>query len=175
MPSDAIWNDVFLFFEMLRKKCATRRYILTKFKLMFWKLEVLNKMKAKTSTGAFRHYLNRCFFKLELLRHLLNSMTLISAVWRNLKRRFGSWNNESRDANWCISTLFEPMFLFLFFNIEQLRKEMTNKQGRFMVHSDAIWIHLLEVEKTLKAKTPTGNFWHYLKRFFVKFEMLRKN
>jgi len=49
-------------------------------------------MKAKTSTGAFRHYLNRCFFKLELLRHLLNSMTLISAVWRNLKRRFGSWN-----------------------------------------------------------------------------------
>ena len=72
------------------------------------------------------------------------------------------------------NTIWTGVFFVVFLNIEQLRKEMTSKQGRFMVHSDAIWIHLLEVEKTLKAKTPTGNFWHYLKRFLWRLNCWEK-
>ena len=45
---------------------------------------------------------------------MLKAMTLNGALWRYLKRCFGSWNClenvESKEAKWCVLTLFEMLF-----------------------------------------------------------------
>jgi len=68
------------------------------------------KLKATTQNGAFWRYLKRCFGKWSSLEHFESK----EASWciRTLFQRwFGSWNClekcESKEAKWSISTLFE--------------------------------------------------------------------
>ena len=121
-------------------------------------------LKARTIDNTFWHYLKRCswswnsgqsqkkqgrkivhsgaicnnVFEVWNDEKILKAWTQNSAFWRYLKLYFGSWNCwenvESKEAKWCILTLFETMF----WKFEMLRI-FFKMQGRKKVHSDASW------------------------------------
>ena len=114
---NTIWNDVFfLKFWNAKKKAKQGRFILTQFELLLWKLELLKKMKAKTPTGTFWHYLKRCFFlswnrweSFWIQGCLIVQSDVIETCLRN--KNDPPWTCwEIKDANWCVLRLFKTFF-----------------------------------------------------------------
>jgi len=111
--SDAIWNDVLEignaenFFKAKTQNGAFSRYL--KRFLGSWNC-CENILKSRTMYGAFWRYLKRCL-EVETAETILKARTQNGAFWRYLKQILGSWNClehfETKEAKWCIRTLFK--------------------------------------------------------------------
>ena len=99
----------------------------------------------------------------------LKLRTLKGVFLRILNDGFGSWkwwdNVESTDKIWCILTLYENNYFGSWNTWEHFELNL----GWYMMHSGAIWNHVLKVETAeniLKQRKLNVQFWRHLKRCF---------
>jgi len=110
--------------------------------------------------------------KLITVDKMLYSRTRNGAHWRYLKK-IGSWSSAetfgSKDANWCIQTVFEMMFLDIGTTEKKIKYRTPN--GAFRRNLNDVLV-VGTAENLLKTRTLNGVFWHNLNRCF---ENAKKN